>query len=1016
MKSFRFYNIVFGWLTFLVAAIVYLLTIEPTASFWDCGEFIATAFKLEVGHPPGAPFFMILGRFFTLFAGSPANAAKMMNVLSAMASAFTILFLFWTITHLAKKIIASKNEEINLSKIIVIIGTGLVGALSYTFSDTFWFSAVEAEVYATSSLFTSVVFWAILKWENEAGSKYANRWLILIAYLMGLSIGVHLLNLLAIPAIVFVYYFKKYEVSKKGVFAALIVSGIILGTVMYIIIPGVITIASWFELLFINGFKLPYNSGFLFYLTVLIGLIIWGIKYTQKKGKVVLNTILIGFTVIMIGYSSYAMIVIRSAADPPMDQNNPDNVFDLLYYLNREQYGDRPLVYGQSFDAPMTENKQTKPVYIKKEGKYVVADHKIEVEYDSRFTNLFPRMYSPDPSHIKEYKRWVHISGREIPVTSMGKTEKRTTVTFGDNLEFLFKYQLGHMYFRYFMWNFAGRQNDIQGHGNILKGNWLSGISFIDNARLGNQNIIPDHLKNNAARNTYFMFPLLLGLAGLFYHYKKSKKDFTVVMMLFILTGIAIVVYLNQYPLQPRERDYAFAGSFYAFTIWIGLGVAALYEFITKKIPTLISAIAVVLITILCVPVIMASENWNDHDRSGRYTARDLAYNYLNSCKQNAILFTNGDNDTFPLWYAQEVEGIRTDIRVCNMSYLRASWYIEQMSRKAYESESLPFTLTQDKVHNGNRDVLPMIERVGQAVDVKQVIDFIASDDSKAKINSPFVENELINYIPTKQFKLLINPDEIVKKGIISEKNKNRIVNEMQWGIGQSYLYKDGLMLLDILATNNWERPVYWAMTVSSSKYYNLQKYFKVDGLTYQLVPVEAQKDRFFEGEVDSEVMFDNMMNKFRWGGIEKDIYLDENNIRMFSNLRSSFGRLADKLIVEGKKDSALLVLDKCMQLFPDTKIPYNSTLLSVISAYYNAGATEKANNLIDILSQKMYLELDYYFSLDPKFAGDISNEKQINLYTLQEIFRITTNNKQEVIRKQIEEKFMNYMTLYNAN
>ena len=1015
MKSFRFYNIVFGWLTFLVAAIVYLLTIEPTASFWDCGEFIATAFKLEVGHPPGAPFFMILGRFFTLFSGNPANAAKMMNVLSAMASAFTILFLFWTITHLTKKIIASKNLEIDLSKIIVIIGTGLVGALSYTFSDTFWFSAVEAEVYATSSLFTAVVFWAILKWENEAGSKYANRWLILIAYLMGLSIGVHLLNLLAIPAIVFVYYFKKYEVSKKGVFAALIVSGIILGTVMYIIIPGVVTIASWFELLFINGFKLPYNSGFLFYLTILIGLIIWGIKYTQKKGKVVLNTILIGFTVIMIGYSSYAMIVIRSAANPPMDQNNPDNVFDLLYYLNREQYGDRPLVYGQSFDAPMTENKQTKPIYIKKNGKYVVADHKIEVEYDSRFTNFFPRMYSPDPSHVKEYKRWVHISGREIPVTSMGKTEKRTTLTFGDNLEFLFKYQLGHMYFRYFMWNFAGRQNDIQGHGNILKGNWLSGISFIDNARLGNQDIIPEHLKNNAARNTYFMFPLLLGLAGLFYHYKKSKKDFTVVMMLFILTGIAIVVYLNQYPLQPRERDYAFAGSFYAFTIWIGLGVAALYEFITKKIPSLISAVAVVLITIFCVPVILANENWNDHDRSGRYTARDLAYNYLNSCNKNAILFTNGDNDTFPLWYAQEVEGIRTDIRVCNMSYLRASWYIEQMSRKAYDSESLPFTLTQDKVHNGNRDVLPMIERVGQAVDVKQVIDFVASDDSKAKINSPFVENELINYIPTKQFKLLINPDEIVKKGIISEKNKDRIVNEMQWGIGHSYLYKDGLMLLDILATNNWERPVYWAMTVSSSKYYNLQKYFKVDGLTYQLVPVEAQKDRFFEGEVDSEVMFDNMMNKFRWGGIEKDIYLDENNIRMFSNLRSSFGRLADKLIEEGKKDSALLVLDKCMQLFPDTKIPYNSTLLSVISAYYNAKAIEKANNLIDILSKKIYLELDYYFSLDPKFAGDISNEKQINLYTLQEIYRITTNNKQEDIRKQIEEKFMNYMTLYNA-
>jgi len=1015
MKSFRIYNIVFGWLAFFIAAIVYLLTIEPTASFWDCGEFISTAFRLEVGHPPGAPFFMILGRFFTLFSGNPASVAKMMNVLSALASAFTILFLFWTITHLTKKILTSKNEELGLSKVIVIIGTGLVGALAYTFSDSFWFSAVEAEVYATSSLFTAIVFWAILKWENDANSKYANRWLILIAYLMGLSIGVHLLNLLVIPAIVFVYYFKKFEISKKGIFVAFVVSVIILGSIIYVIIPGVITVASWFELLFVNGFKLPYNSGVLFYIAVLIALIVWGIKYTQKKGKVVLNTILVGFTVIMIGYSSYSMIVIRSAADPPMDQNNPDNVFDLLYYLNREQYGDRPLIHGQSFDAPMIENKLTKPVYIKENGKYVIVDHKIEVEYDSRFTNFFPRMYSPDPNHVKEYKKWVHINGREIPVNTMGKTEKRTTVTFGDNLEFFFKYQLGHMYFRYFMWNFAGRQNDIQGHGNILKGNWLSGISFIDNARLGNQELIPEHMKQNPARNKYFMLPLLLGFVGLFYHYKKSKKDFTVVMMLFILTGIAIVVYLNQYPLQPRERDYAFTGSFYAFAIWIGIGVASLYELIHKKIPSVVSAISVVIISMVFVPGIMAKENWNDHDRSGRYTARDLAYNYLNSCKENAILFTNGDNDTFPLWYAQEVEGIRTDIRVCNMSYLRASWYIEQMSRKAYNSDPLPFTLTRDKVHNGNRDILPLIERVGQPVDVKQVIDFVASDDSKAKINSPFVAGETINYIPTKQFKISVNPDEIIQKGIVSEDMRNRIVPEMQWNIGQSYLYKDGLMLLDILATNNWERPVYWAMTVSSSKYYNLQKYFKVDGLTYQLVPVEARKDRFFDGEVDSDVMFDNMMNKFRWGGIENDIYLDENNVRMFSNLRSSFGRLADKLVEEGKKDSALLVLDKCMNLFPENKIPFNSTLLPVISSYYNAGAIDKANQLVEAIAEKMYIELDYYFSLDKKFAGDISNEKQINLYTLQEIYRITINNKQDEIRKQIEEKFMNYMTLYNT-
>ncbi|MGE0090668.1 MAG: DUF2723 domain-containing protein [Bacteroidales bacterium] len=1015
MKNFRFYNILVGWLTFLIAAITYLLTMEPTTSFWDCGEFIASAFKLEVGHPPGAPFFMIMGRFFTIFAGGPENAAKMVNLLSALASAFTILFLFWTITHLAKKIINTNNDELNLGKTIAIIGSGFIGALSYTFSDTFWFSAVEAEVYATSSLFTAVVFWAILKWENEADQKYANRWLILIAYLMGLSIGVHLLNLLAIPAIVFVYYFKKYDVTKRGIFAALIISGILLASVMYIIIPGVVTIASWFDLLFVNGFKLPYNSGLLFFILILIASLIWGIRYTQQKGRVVLNTILLGFTVIMIGYSSYALIVIRSVAKTPMDQNSPDNAFDLLYYLNREQYGDNPLFHGPSFDAPMIENVEKGPVYIKKDGKYVITEHKVDVKFDPRFTGFFPRMYSSDPGHIKEYKKWVDISGRDISVNYMGKTEKKTTVTFGDNLEFFFKYQISHMYFRYFMWNFAGRQNDIQGHGNAIKGNWLSGISFIDNARLGDQDLVPDHLKKNPARNKYYMLPLFLGLAGLFYHYKKSKKDFTVVTMLFVLTGVAIVVYLNQYPLQPRERDYAYAGSFYAFTIWIGLGVAWLYELISKKIPSVISAIVVVLITLVLVPGIMAKENWNDHDRSGRYTARDLAYNYLNSCKENAILFSNGDNDTFPLWYAQEVEGIRTDIRVCNLSYLRASWYIDQMSRKAYSSEPLPFSLTHDHIHRGNREVLPMIDRFGKPVDVKQVMAFVAMDDAKAKVNSPFKADELTNYIPAKQFKLSIDANEIIQKGIITKDKQSRIVPEMQWTLGQNYLYKDGLMLLDIVATNNWNRPVYWAMTVSSSKYYNLQKYFKLDGLTYQLVPVEAKQDRYYDGEVDSEVMFDNMMNKFKWGGIQNGIYLDENNIRLFSNLRSNFGRLADKLIEEGKKDSALMVLNRCIELFPENIVPLNNTMLPVISAYYSAGATEKATELVENLTERMYLELDYFFGLNPKVAGDISNEKQINLYTLQEVYRITMNHKQDAVMKKIEEQFMKYMALYNT-
>jgi len=1020
MKNFRFFNIVVGWITFLTAAVVYILTIEPTASFWDCGEFIASAYRLEVGHPPGAPFFMILGRFFTLFSGSPANAARMVNILSALASAFTILFLFWTITHFVRKIVIKADKDYNLGNIITIIGSGLVGALAYTFSDTFWFSAAEAEVYATSSLFTAVVFWAILKWENECDKKYSNRWIILIAYLIGLSIGVHLLNLLAIPAIVFVYYFKKYPVTKKGVFYALVISGVLLGSIMYILIPGIVKVASWFDLLFVNGFGLPFNSGAIFYVAVLIALIVWGIKYTERNGKIVFNTIILGVTVILIGYSSYAMIVIRSSADPPMDQNNPDNVFDLLYYLNREQYGDRPLIYGHTFDAPMVDNKQTKPVYIKKDGRYVVADYKIEVEYDKRFTTLFPRMYSPDQSHVNEYKKWTNLTGDEIPVnTGRGQAEKRIKPSFGDNLAFFFKYQVGHMYLRYFMWNFSGRQNDIQGHGNVLKGNWISGISFIDDARLGDQSQVPEHLKNNPARNKYYMLPLILGLIGLLFHYKKHKYDFIIVLMLYILTGLAIVVYLNQYPLQPRERDYAFAGSFYAFSIWLGLGVAGLIDALSKKVPKVVSAVLVTAVTLVLVPGIMASENWDDHDRSGRYTARDLAYNYLNSCEENAILFTNGDNDTFPLWYAQEVEGIRTDIKVCNLSYLRAAWYIDQMSRKSYESDPLPFSLTHEKYHKGNRDILPIYDRIGQAVDVKDVMDFIASDDPKTKIKSPFVANETLNYIPTKTFKLDINADDIIEKGIVGEKYRERIVDEMEWSFGQRYLYKDGLMLLDMLATNNWERPIYWAMTVSSSKYFNLQKYFKVDGLTYQLVPVESGSERFYSGEVDSEVMYDNIMNKFRWGGIEEnDIYFDENNIRMFSNLRSSFGRLAEQLIKENKKDSALMVLDRCMQLFPDHKIPYNNTLISVISAYYHAEANETANELVQKLLDKVSIELDYYFNLDPKYTygtKDLGNEKQLNLYILQELYKITTDNKQIEKAKDIEQRFMYYMQLYNS-
>ncbi|MBN1131779.1 MAG: DUF2723 domain-containing protein [Bacteroidales bacterium] len=735
MENYRRLNLITGWGIFLISLVVYLLTMEPTTSFWDCGEFIATAYKLEVGHPPGAPFFMVLGRFFTLFAGNHlSRVAVTMNILSAMASAFTVLFLFWTITHLVKKFY-SKDEKLSLSALIVILGAGTAGALTYTFSDSFWFSAVEAEVYSTSSLFTAIVFWAILKWENVADEPYANRWLIFIAYLMGLSIGVHLLNLLTIPAIIFVFYFKKYKPSVKGVIASLLMSVFFMGAIMYILIPGLTLLASKFELLFVNGMNLPFNTGVVIFASLLIGSLITLIYYTHARGKVLWNTILLGLFVVIIGYSSYAVIVIRSAANTPLDESNPENVFSLYSYLNREQYGENPLYYGSYFNARPVEIEEGKPAYYRGEDEYYKVYNNNEYKYDRNMQGLFPRMWSPQAQHANEYIYWGKLDESELydvrrdangnPVRgSMGEfTYDRSRPigkpTFGQNLRFFFRYQVGFMYFRYFMWNFAGRQNDIQGHGELTKGNWISGIKFIDRARLGPQDNLPGFIKENKAHNKYYMLPLLLGLIGAYFHYRKHRNDFWVVVLLFVLTGLAIVVYLNQYPLQPRERDYAYAGSFYAFAIWIGIGFAALSDWISSRVRSWLTPSLVLLLVLIMVPGIMAKENWDDHNRSHRYTARAFAHNFLNSCRPNAIMFTNGDNDTFPLWYYQEVEGFRTDVRIVNLSYLTADWYIEQMTYQFYDSDPLPINMTMAQYIQGTRDYAYMVETAGALIQQK---------------------------------------------------------------------------------------------------------------------------------------------------------------------------------------------------------------------------------------------------------------------------------------------------------
>ncbi len=1019
MKRYNQYNIIFGWVSFLIAAVVYLLTIEPTASFWDCGEFITTSFKMEVGHPPGAPIFMIIGRMFTLF-GNPESAAKLINSWSALASGFTIMFLFWTITHLAKKLVATKNE-ISLGQTIAIMASGLVGALAYTFSDTFWFSAVEGEVYATSSMMTAIVLWAIFKWENVADEPNANRWLIFIAYIIGLSIGVHLLNLLAIPAIVFVYYFKKYEVTKKGIGIALFASVAILGIVMYGIIPGVVTVGSWFELLFVNSFGLPFDSGLMFYVIALIAAIIYGIWWTAKKQKVVWNTILLSVAMILIGYSSFALIIIRSSAKPPMDQNSPNNAFALLSYLNREQYGERPLFYGQYFNSPLSTTKRYitgKNIYSQIDGKYVVTHKRFSPNYDKKFTTIFPRMWSSmNPTHANDYKEWAEIKGTRINhKNERGEIETIVKPTFTENLRFFFRYQVIHMYWRYFMWNFVGRQNDIQGHGSVLFGNWLSGINFIDEARLGSQENLPVKLANNKARNTYYFFPFILGLLGIFYQYKKGnegKKGLWIVFLMFFMTGLAIVIYLNQYPHQPRERDYAYAGSFYAFAIWIGLGVLAIVEGLKRFLPETVSAGIAGLISLALVPGILAAENWDDHDRSGRYTARDFGADYLKTCKPNAIIFTNGDNDTFPLWYNQEVEGVRTDTRVCNLSYLQTDWYITQMKTRAYDSAPVPFSLTLDKYRNGTRDAVyiindPRIKR--KWITLKDAIKFIASDNPATKLK----QANNAAYLPKKIIKFKVDKEAVIRNKVVRPEDYDKIVDTITIDLSnKSMLSKDELMILDLLATNNWERPVYWAITVGRDKYLNLEDYFQNEGFAYRFVPIKTKSDpqqlRF--GQTATDLMYNNLMNKFKWGGMNNpDVYIDENNRRMMTNIRNSFNRLANGLIAENKKEKAVEVIDHCFELVPMDLISPDFFAIQLADSYFKAGATEKGKKVLDKITEIYNDELSYYFSLGEEFTHTkgVYGEIQRNLFYMQRAERIARNRGSSKMADKI-------MAMFNA-
>ena len=1055
MKKYNLINNLLGWFSFAVAAVTYCLTVEPTASFWDCPEFITTAYKLEVGHPPGAPFFMLTGNFFTQFTDDPTKVAFCVNIMSALLSALCILFLFWSITHLARKLICKDGVVTSLSQLIVIMGSGLTGALAYTWSDTFWFSAVEGEVYAYSSMFTALVFWLILKWEDHADEPHSDRWLVLIFYLTGLSIGVHLLNLLCLPAITLVYYYKRYpSANLKGSLVALGVSMLLVAAVLYGVVPGIVKVGGWFELFFVNSLGMPFNTGVVIYLIVLIGVVLAAIWSTTQKNRVrtqilyvasiallgipfmghgalsvvcgllvlgalyfvltlknkdgnfvlrkrFLNTSLLCMLMLMIGYSSYAIIVIRSTQNTPMDQNSPEDIFTLGTYMGREQYGSYPLFkgeaycsQGQAYAAGAIEYEKRMRTQRKEKAtpdepdQYEEIEETVGVNYPSELTMLFPRMWSA--GHTAQYQEWMgdiemnegymqSPDGYEVPVSMPTQLE---------NIRFFLSYQVNFMYWRYFMWNFAGRQNDIQSKGFELEhGNWISGIPFIDNALYGDQSLLPDALsKDNKGHNVFYCLPLLLGLIGLFwqsYRGEKGVRQFWVVFFLFFMTGLAIVLYLNQTPSQPRERDYAYAGSFYAFAIWIGLGVAALASLFEKLLKKPVLAAAVASLAGICVPLQMVSQTWDDHDRSGRYACRDFGLNYLNTLpeKGNPIIFTNGDNDTFPLWYNQEVEGQRTDARVCNLSYLQTDWYTDQMKRPAYDSPALPITWERIcYVDNGKHAYYPIRAEEKVQLDALKKANPEIDPYELSYILKNYVCKESGGYFPTDSVVVSVNkeavresgmylpfgPDSIPDKMIISLKN----VNERQGG-----LYRADVMVYEMLAHADWKRPMYMSVTLGSENYASLENFCVLEGLAYRITPFNFGG----RGVVDEKLMMHNFMERFKYGNMSQPgLYIDETVSRMCRTHRRMFVMLADRLVRSGKKDDAAKVLARCEKELPACNIPYTDDDSQLASLWAEVGNAKEAERVAKAV---LTYNLQYFNFLNSLSASTIESYRSTNYY-----------------------------------
>lgn len=1017
-KQFNLISRVTGLVVFLIATFTYLATIEPTTSFWDCGEFIASSYKLEVGHPPGNPVFQIIARFFTIFA-SPENAAMAVNAMNALCSSLTIIFLYLTIMHMGRRLLEKNGREVlSLSNAIALWGSAVVGSLAYCWSDTFWFSAVEGEVYAMSSLLTAVVFWAMLKWEDEADEAYANRWIVLIALLLGLSIGVHLLNLLAIPAIAFIYYYKKSSSFTWGrAFGVLILSAVILATILWGIIPYLPKIAAYVDLLFVNGFGLPYNSGAVVFMILLLALCFWGIYFTYKKGKALINTVILCFTMIVIGYSSFAVVVIRSSVNTPTNEYQPDNPFTLVRYLGREQYGSNPLIHGETFASIPTDYSIPK-YYTPLDGKYYKTDGPMEVKYPSESKMFFPRMWSKSGEHVKFYR---HYTGEgKVPP---GGSEKMPT--FRENISFFIDYQLNWMYFRYFFWNFVGRQNDLHSPtpGEPLKGNWESGIKFIDEARLGDQSVGPDYIVDSRSKNHYYFLPLILGMIGLFFQLRKDQQNWWVIMLLFLLTGIGIVVYLNQPPLQVRERDYAYAGSFYVFCAWIGLGVMGICQFVEKflkkgKVPQWVVASIVSVVTLI-VPVQMASENWDDHDRSGRYTAQNLAYNYLMSLDQNAIIVTHGDNDTFPLWYIQEVEGVRLDVRIMNTSLLGTDWYIDQMRRQIYDSAPIEFSLDRIDYLYGKNEFPDVIDRVNRPITLKEAMTLFK--DPRVKINRYGVDE---SFIAQHKLRLPVNKENVKKYGIVAEEDYDKVVDTLYLDIPENKgnITKTELMILDMLSNYDWDRPIYF-VSQGGDLDIGIRNYLQFDGFAYKFVPIRSVTRTADVEQVDAMKMFDKVMKVYEFDNLaDTTINIDYQNLATFNgvmNIRNIFVKTALALFEDGEKEKCVQVLDRMQEVMVPENFPLNSSLLysvneyvvlQAIEIYIKCGEREKGLKLANDFAKETLEGVELYAK--PYKTGILSESELETSYSLYAyLVEILSANGEVEEAKKLELNFNELIT-----